>query len=84
MFLRALGYSHMGLATTGLARAGVGEEEVTYINSNDNGLKNLRNLRDLGLIRTQRGSNEAKNIQLPSRLCLGTFFLHYSSFKCLM
>lgn len=40
----------MGLATTCQARAGVGEEEVTHINSNNNCLKNLRNARDLGLI----------------------------------
>lgn len=66
------------------ARAGAGEEEVTHINSNNNYLKNLRNARDLGLVGTQHGSNEAKNIQLPSRLCFGIFFLHYSSFECLM
>lgn len=61
MFLATLGHSHVGLATECLARAGVGEE-VTHINSNNNCLNNLRNLRDLGLIGAQHGSNEVKNI----------------------
>lgn len=78
-----LGLHTMVLATLCLARAGVGEEVVTHINSNDNCRKNLKNLRDLHLIRTQHGSNDAKNIQLPSNLCFGIFFLHYSSFKWL-